>query len=236
MSILRRIIGDAALLIADNKYLIVFTLLVIFVFLPWAEASRLSRVEADYRALSGDSLLRIIEAEKLPVSNVENFWIENHPVAFAGKFISLYSIYPKHLKSVFFKYSFSIDRPGMYKIFMAGSPPGPLESAGKDDFNPFEVTVDKDKRPAFYREQRKVRLDKKKKRFYADYVYAAGMVFVKLGEFELAEGQHQIRIDVLKGAGGGPNCNFLLDAIFVMPVDWKSKTPFLTLPDDLFSY
>jgi len=78
--------------------------------------------------------------------------------------------------------------------------------------------------------------------FYHAYTYAAGMSFTKVGEMHLSEGKHEIEfrikksLDLLDKRSIEDQYIFLLDAIFVVPRDWKPEKKFLTFPDDLFSY
>ncbi|MGH8500682.1 MAG: hypothetical protein ACRERV_18000, partial [Methylococcales bacterium] len=69
-----------------------------------------------------------------------------------------------------------------------------------------------------------------------DFDYGSGLTFTKIGEFYLTKGEHRIEFKISRPEPYEKKYVFRLDAIFVVPTDWKLRDSFRTLPDDVFDY
>ncbi len=231
--------NDLGLLFNNNRALILGVLVLAFIVLPSIDDWREGRRRADYDALYMDPRLAVIDGENIKSTNSTDFWIEKNEETFNGKYLALRTDKPSYLKFVSFKYIFSVDQDGLYKIFIAGSPPGPLIDRVKQgiNFSPYEVIVDGGAPIEVSLESKRSELERVfGNYFYEMYVYAAGMTFTKAGEVRLSAGPHTIEFRVSKRELYQGKLAFLLDAVIMIPADWKRERKFFTLPDDAFSY
>ena len=72
-------------------------------------------------------------------------------------------------------------------------------------------------------------------KFYYYYKYMPGLPFTNFGKFDLTEGKHEFEFRIYEKPSTSDEYNFKVDAIFLVPVDWKPKKIPFTLPADLFT-
>lgn len=235
--IVRRWAADLGLFFPLAKPVILAALAFIFVLLPLSREYRAHQSFLDHQALYGDSRLKIFEGEKVEGSNFEGFWTEKGVNAFKGKFLSVFSDDLPADGYMLFKYAVSVDKEGWVKLFVAGSPPGPAGDKGNHAASPYEVSIDGTMSLLVSEESKDKLLQKVFGNwFYSDYVYDSGMTFTKIGEFYLTRGEHRLEFKISRPEPYEKKYVFWLDAIFLVPPDWKPRASFRTLPDDLFSY
>ncbi len=235
---LKGALDDLGLLVYCNKPLIIFTLIVVCIAAPFTKEIRFSRVHSDHQVLYTDRELEIVEGEGRRVTNAQSgHRVSRRPLAFNGKYLSLYTDRLPPDGFISFKYSFSVDRGGVYKLFVAGSPPGSAEIEMGMNYSPYEVRVDKEPPLLVSAERKHAKLKKIfGHAFYSEYVYASGMTFTKIGGFDLAAGKHTLEFIISAPRLGTDKYFFRLDTFFLVPQNWKPQKEFLTFPDDLFSY
>jgi len=234
---IKNFLKDALLFITQNKPLILFSLVVFYILSPLSAEFRQYRIYQDRQSLEADGSIKITQGERPKASNASGYFILIDKKAFNKKFLSFSADNLLGNEPFFFRYLFSISKRGYYKIFIAGSPPGPLGAAQGIDFSPYDVVIDGGEPISVNQEKKNAELKKIfGHNFYTYYVYTRGMTFTKLGEFEFEEGDHVIDFKISKRDPYGNRYSFLLDALFIAPVSWKPAKEFLTLPDDVFSY
>ncbi len=232
--LVKPVLNDLNLIIGANQALIVAAAFLAFVILPALEIWREHKIEADHALILNDPALRVIQGEK-PSSFEGKYTVMMGDQYFRKRFLSFYAKKPK--ESIFFaQYRFDVE-PGIYKIFAASSPAGATQEKGPmTSYSPYEVSIDGGYPIVIDSEVvRGHLLQSTGNDFYQRYTYAPAVGFTKIGEFELAEGRHEITFRVKKGRRFDNRLFFYLDAIFVVPKDWNPGRKLHTFPNDLFS-
>jgi len=229
--------NDAALLVNHNKALIVVVLIILCIVDPLVQEWNASRIRLDHKLIYGDSRLRIVEGEKPIASNIDHYWIERNSKAFKGKFLAFDTDTLPEERFISLKYVLPVERDARYKIFIAGSAPGPLTQMYISDESPYTVIIDGQTVVDMYEEKKKDFLvETFGNKFYLWHSYAVGMVFSKIGEFFLTQGNHEIEFKINQRNLRQNRYVFIIDAIFLVPENWKFQGEFMTFPDDLLAY
>jgi hypothetical protein len=230
------LIRDALLLFRDNKALLILVLVLLIAGSPLAAKWRAYRLWLDQEILYNDPRLIILEGENIRDSNA-NYWFDDEKGNFLNKYLILYT---KTLPSegyIFFRYKIEVPSPGIYKLFLAGNPPGTKLEGFNTYYCPFEVWLDNKNIGYMYEETYKAYLRGATGNvFYYYYEYMPGFRFTKLGELALSQGDHELEFRIYDKPLESNEYNFKIDTLFLVPSNWKPKKPMFSLPNDLFSY
>jgi len=137
-------------------------------------------------------------------------------------------------REYFADYEFTITKSERYKIWLAGTLPGTSDkSIGMSSyFSPFSVSVNNNP-PVYYSEE----TYKEKFSDFAPRAYAfGGYHWMPLGVYTLSEGKHTIEISVSESRKIDDYLTFSVDAIIIVPSDWKADKKHKDIPDFVFEY
>lgn len=126
-------------------------------------------------------------------------------------------------------YSFNIKKDGVYNIFLAGTPPGPLNE-GSEWFSPYSISIDGVTAREFTEE-----IITKEWPAYLKHEYlSGGYYFVRLMTIGLKEGPHKITVTVTRPRKHDNNFTLFIDAIIISPEDFKPESSLRKIPKDIF--
>ncbi|HXV18883.1 MAG TPA: hypothetical protein VD883_02265 [Candidatus Omnitrophota bacterium] len=242
---LRGFWDDAVFLFFHNKALVLFVLFYLFIASPVLESRLVRQSKADLTLLQNDARLMIIQGEAPAAANSSSYWFSKSYKYFGGKCLYLISSALPEEGYYSFGYTFTVAQDGVYKLFAGSSPPGPIGSERSPNhqftpyaYSPYRVLLDNDIAVEVSQEKKDNELRKvfKKGNFYSYYNYAPVMAFTKIGTFVLKKGPHTLEFRVNRTQPYAGEYVFGLDAVFIVPQNWKLEGKFKTLPDDIFSY
>jgi len=237
VALVRSLLSDLGLLIFRNKAMVVFLIAVPCIFNPILLEWHSYRTLSDHALILQDPALKTIEGERISEANINHYWIEKNPQIFNGRALALNTDSLPEEGYISLKYHFSLKEDSVYKLFLAGRPPGPIEIKERFDTSPFDVIIDQELVIPVNQEN-KLKFLKKVfgNDFYQWYSYSAGMVMTKVGVLSFPAGDHEIEFRISKPAPYNNRYLFVLDAIFLVPDGWEPERRFSTLPDDFLSY
>ena len=229
---------DISMTLRHNKILIAITVFVYFTVLPLSSLWREYVRDLDQQIFYEDASLTIIEGENLEEAN-SRYRYRNKKGAFGKGYLHIYTKSLPKEQYIFLKYVMPVQKAGKYNIFFAGYPPGTKEE-GEIYFtfcSPFEVFIDGKKvRDISAQSQKKYLLETTGSIFYTFYRYAPSFRITKLGEYYLAEGDHEIEFRIYQKTLYSDYYVFAIDAIFLTPVGWQPKKPSFSFPGDMLSH
>ncbi len=231
------LLKDISLFIDHNKALIVFVVFIIFIGNPLVAEWRRYRNVWDQNIIYQDQRLGIIEGEDVTWTNAL-ITKRRREGTFNGKFLSVYTLQKPDEGHISLKYQISVKKTGIYRIYIAGSPPGALTRSMNTGsgiyFSPYEVILDR-QLPVELSEEKRSR-ESGRPRFFWYYQYAVDMDISKVGEFIMAEGLHELEFKIKRSRLYDDHYVIYLDAIFIVPADWKPEKELFSYPSDMFLF
>ncbi len=172
----------------------------------------------------------IIEGEKPKDSNYYSSpgFVANSIKLLGGKSLELQA--PDAAKENYYvTYDFELADDGMYNIFIAGTPPGPAKK-GEEWFSPYTISIDNTVTKSLTEEL----LSEEWPSFYDFHYHGGAYYFIRLMTVPLKQGSHEIKITIDGRRKHDGNFTFFIDALVIVPEDFKPKSDVKNMPKDLF--
>lgn len=229
---------DTLLVLKHNFGFIVLVIFLSFFLPSKIKLMRDYRLYLDKQTFHTDPEIVLIEGESVNASNAP-YWFESKKELFGGRYIALYTQDIPKEGYIFFRYKFFIKDPGVYRIYLAGTPTGSRKETPfrHKHHSPYELFIDGVREKDMRLENTEEFLRQRGGYgFYLHYEYADNFYVTKLGEFYLAKGEHKIEFRINRKAVASNSYNFYADAIVVTPLAWRPRKKLHSLSEDIFSH